>query len=66
MVKICPECNKNEIEDKYLFCFDCFAIFSSSDGKTFRYNHTTVIVVSNSVSALLSARHRLRSSERVY
>ena len=22
-MKICPECNKNEIEDKYLFCFDC-------------------------------------------
>lgn len=22
-MKICPECNKNEIEDKYLFCMDC-------------------------------------------
>lgn len=22
-MKICPECNKNKIEDKYLFCFDC-------------------------------------------
>jgi len=22
-MKICPECNKNEIEDKYIMCSDC-------------------------------------------